>query len=59
MVLEGWSIFVASLKKDDLKRDFVTQLLAEGQRWLWLMRALESGELRYLRAHASRGRETI
>ena len=59
MVLEGWGIFVASLKKDDLNRDFVDHLLAEGQRWLWLMRALESGELLYLRTHATRGRESI
>ncbi|RED48591.1 class I SAM-dependent methyltransferase [Aestuariispira insulae] len=59
MVLEGWGIFVASLKKDDMKSEFVDHLLAEGQRWLWLMRALESGELRYLRTHATRGRETI
>ncbi|WP_259782740.1 methyltransferase domain-containing protein [Aestuariispira ectoiniformans] len=59
LVLNGWSTYVNQLQKSDLDRDTVNELMHEAQYWLRLVRALESGELRYMRIHATRGSETI
>ena len=59
LVLAAWSDYVGKLAKSDLTREVVNQLMGEAQDWLRLVRALESGELRYMRLHATRGRETI
>lgn len=59
LVLNGWSTYVNQLTKSELTRDVVNELMYEAQYWLRLVRALESGELRYMRIHATRGSETI
>lgn len=59
LVLAAWSDYVGKLSKSDLSRDVVNQLMGEAQDWLRLVRSLESGELRYMRLHATRGRETV
>lgn len=59
LVLDGWSTYVNQLTKSDLDRDTVNELMHEAQYWLRLVRALETGELRYMRIHATRGSETI
>lgn len=59
LVLNGWSAYVGSLTKSDLDRDTVNQLMQEAQYWLRLVRALESGHLKYMRLHATRGSETV
>lgn len=58
MVLEGWQRFVNTLKKDDLTREFVDEMMLEAEYWLLLVKVLEFGALRYMRAHAIRGGET-
>lgn len=59
LVLNGWSTYVNQLTKSDLDRDTVNELMHEAQYWLRLVRALESGELRYMRIHATRGSEIV
>ena len=59
MLLQGWSRFVAGLSKPDLTRDLVNDMMREAEYWLMLIRALESGKLRYYRYHAIRGGESI
>ncbi|MEC9268156.1 MAG: methyltransferase domain-containing protein [Pseudomonadota bacterium] len=58
MLLQAWSRFVAGLSKQDLTRDFINDMMREAEYWLMLIRALESGKLRYYRYHAIRGIES-
>jgi len=57
MLLKAWSQFVVGLSKADLTRDFINDMMREAEYWLMLIRALESGKLRYVRLHAIRGGE--
>jgi hypothetical protein len=59
ILLQGWTRFVAGLGKTDLTRDFVNEMMREAEYWLMLIRALESGKLRYYRFHAIRGGESL
>lgn len=52
MVLQGWSQFVSELKRPQLTRTFVDSMVFEADRWLRTVRALDAGELRFLRVHA-------
>lgn len=58
MILEGWQRLVGTLKKEDLNRNFVDELMHEAEYWLLLVRAIEFGAVQYLRAHAMKGGET-
>lgn len=57
ILLQGWARFVEGLKKPDLQREFINDMMREAEYWLVLIRALESGKLRYVRIHAIRGME--
>lgn len=59
IVLTAWSSYVETLGKDDLNRHLVNQLMTEAQQWLLLVNALETGELRYMRIHSTKGHESI
>lgn len=59
MVLHQWKTFVDGLTRPDLNRQFVNVMMVEAQSWLRTVRALESGQLRYLRLHAMRGRDAV
>lgn len=59
ILLKGWAQFVGGLTKQDLTRDFINDMMREAEYWLMLIRALESGKLRYYRYHAMRGAESI
>lgn len=51
-VLRGWGAFVQGLSKEDLSRDFVSRMMIEAEFWLYRMRVLESGQVRFYRYHA-------
>lgn len=51
-LLKAWARFVAGLRREDLTRDFINDMMREAEYWLMLIRALESGDLRYYRYHA-------
>ncbi len=53
-ILDGWTDFVDQLQKDELTREFVDVLMVEAEKWLALTRALDAGEINYLRVHAMR-----
>ena len=53
-VLDGWSELVENLDKSEFTREFVDVLMEEAARWLALTRAMEAGEVGYLRVHAMR-----
>ncbi len=53
-VLDGWSDFVDNLDKAEFTREFVDLLMVEAERWLALTRAIDAGEVSYLRVHAIR-----
>ena len=53
-ILDGWSYFVDHLDKSEFEREFVDLLLFEAERWLALTRAIETGDVSYLRIHAMR-----
>ena len=57
--LTAWADYVGTLTKEDLTRDIVNQLMDEAQYWLRLIRAMESGEVRFLRVHATKSGESI
>ena len=59
MILTDWAQFVAGLQKDQMNRQFVSLLMDEAQHWLRLTRALEAGEIKFMRIHATRGGESI
>ncbi|MEQ8604644.1 MAG: class I SAM-dependent methyltransferase [Marivibrio sp.] len=59
MIRGGWAHFVDGLDKGEMTRRFVDDMMREAEYWLHLGRALESGKLIYLRAHAIRGGETL
>lgn len=59
IVLRAWTGYVETLGKDDLNRHLVNQLMTEAQHWLLLVNALETGELRFMRIHATKGHESI
>eukprot|EP00752_Nemacystus_decipiens_P001141 g1141.t1 len=59
LVQAGWARFVGGLTKAEMTRPFVDDMMREAEYWLYLSKALESGKLRYLRAHAIRGGETL
>ncbi|MCR9218894.1 MAG: class I SAM-dependent methyltransferase [Alphaproteobacteria bacterium] len=59
LVQGGWARFVGGLTKAEMTRPFVDDMMREAEYWLYLSKALESGKLRYLRAHAIRGGETL
>jgi len=52
LILKGWSDFVDNLATEELDRDFVDMLMEEAKSWQRLVRALETGDLCYLRIHA-------
>ncbi len=52
LVLNGWSRFVDNLAEETLDGDFVDVLMEEAKSWQRMVRALESGDLCYLRIHA-------
>jgi len=52
LILNGWSDFVENLANEELDRDFVDMLMQEAKEWQRLVRALETGDLCYLRIHA-------
>ncbi len=52
LILEGWSRLVNDLTRSQLTRSFVDTMVIEADRWLHTVRALDAGELRYLRVHA-------
>ena len=52
VILKGWSNFVEDLTKEELDSTFVDMLMQEAQGWQRQVRALESGDLCYLRIHA-------
>ena len=52
LVLNGWSDFVENLANEELDRDFVDMLMEEAKSWQRMVRALETGDLCYLRIHA-------
>lgn len=54
LVLRGWARLVQGLKREELTRPFVDNMMREAEYWVCLARALESGELVYLRAHCMR-----
>ncbi len=54
MILKSWHSFVGSLSKDELTRDFVDEMMLEAEYWMLLLRALEFGALRFMRAHVVR-----
>ena len=51
-VLRGWSDFASALNDDTLVRQFVDVLVTEAEQWQHQVRALESGQVRFLRVHA-------
>jgi SAM-dependent methyltransferase len=57
-LLKGWARFVEGLERPDLTRGFVNEMMREAECWLMLIRALESGDLRYYRYHAIRSHVT-
>lgn len=57
--LTAWADYVGTLTKEDLTREIVNQLMEEAQYWLRLIRAMESGEVRFMRIHATKGGESI
>ena len=59
IILNNWDNFVQSLKREDLTRSLVNNMMVEADFYLRQVRALESGKLRYLRLHASKKGETI
>jgi len=59
LIRGGWAGFVDGLDKGEMTRRFVDDMMREAEYWLHLGRALESGRLVYLRAHAIRGGETL
>jgi SAM-dependent methyltransferase len=59
LVRGGWARFVAGLSREELTRSFVDEMMREAEYWVHLCRALESGKLRHVRAHAIRGAETL
>ena len=59
LIRGGWAQFVDGLDKGEMTRRFVDDMMREAEYWLHLGRALESGKLIYLRAHAIRGGETV
>jgi hypothetical protein len=59
IILTNWDNFVQGLKREDLTRSLVNNLMVEADYYLRLVRALESGKLRYLRIHASKKGKAI
>ncbi len=57
--LTAWAEYVSKLTKDDLTRQIVNQLMEEAQYWLRLIRAMETGEVKFMRIHATKGGESI
>ncbi len=53
-VLAGWGAFVKNLDRRLLDRDFVNRMMHEARFWLARMRALESGDLRFVRVLATK-----
>ena len=51
-ILRGWSDFAAGLEDRALGRTFVDVLMTEAERWLYQVKAMESGQVRFLRVHA-------
>lgn len=54
LILGGWARLVDGLRREELTRPFVDNMMREAEYWVRLARALESGELVYLRAHCMR-----
>lgn len=52
LILKGWSDFVENLSTEDLDQSFVDMLMKEAQAWQRTVRALETGDLVYIRIHA-------
>lgn len=52
LILAGWAQFVDSLAREHLTRAFVDAMIMEAELWLQTARAIDAGELRYLRIHA-------
>jgi len=51
-ILGAWRNFVDTLNREEMSREFVDTLMYEAHNWLRVVRALETGDLRYLRVHA-------
>ncbi|MBP5856880.1 methyltransferase domain-containing protein [Marivibrio halodurans] len=59
MLRAGWARFADGLDKSEMTKTFGRMMLSEAEYWLLLGNALDSGALRYVRAHAIRGGETL
>ncbi len=54
IIVAGWEKFVSRLKKEEMSRNIINVLIREAEIWLYLVRALESGNLRYMRMHVTK-----
>lgn len=59
MLRAGWARFADGLDKAEMTETFGKMMLGEAEYWLLLGNALDSGALRYVRAHCIRGGETL
>ncbi len=51
-ILRGWSDLAEGLADGTMGRAFVAVLMTEAERWLYQAKAMEQGQLRFLRVHA-------
>lgn len=54
MIVSAWDKFVSRLRKEDMTRRFINALMHEAEIWVYLVRAMESGALRYVRMHVAK-----
>ena len=59
MILDAWVNLVQNLEKSEMTDDFIKLLINEAKYWMRINKALETGEMHYMRIHATRGGESI
>ena len=54
-ILRAWAQFMANLAKDTLTREYVSAMILEAEFWMKRVKVLNSGKVRLLRCHATKG----